>query len=52
MTSVPYQKGSLFLEMLERAVGRDRFDPFLKTWFDDHAFQPVTTQQFEQFIRD
>jgi leukotriene A-4 hydrolase/aminopeptidase len=52
MTSVPYQKGSLFLEMLEHAVGRDRFDPFLKTWFTYHAFQPVTTPQFEQFIRE
>jgi leukotriene A-4 hydrolase/aminopeptidase len=52
MTSVPYQKGSLFLEMLERAVGRENFDPFLKAWFDEHAFQPVTTPQFERFLRD
>jgi hypothetical protein len=52
MTSVPYQKGSLFLEMLERAVGRDRFDAFLRAWFDEHAFQPVTTPQFERFLRE
>jgi leukotriene-A4 hydrolase len=52
MTSVAYEKGSLFLQMLEQATGRDRFDPFLKTWFENHAFQPVTTPQFEQFLRD
>ena len=51
MTSVPYQKGSLFLEMLEASVGREKFDPFLKAWFDDHAFKPVTTRQFEEFVR-
>jgi leukotriene-A4 hydrolase len=52
MTTVAYEKGSLFLQMLERATGRERFDPFLKTWFENHAFQPVTTPQFEQFLRD
>jgi aminopeptidase N len=52
MTSVPYQKGSLFLEMLERAVGRERFDPILRAWFDEHAFQPVTTAMFERFLKE
>jgi leukotriene A-4 hydrolase/aminopeptidase len=52
MTSVPYQKGSAFLEMLERAVGRARFDAFLKAWFDEHAFQAVTTPRFERFLKD
>jgi leukotriene-A4 hydrolase len=52
MTTVPYQKGSLFLELLERAVGRERFDPFLKSWFEEHAFQPVTTPHFERFLRE
>ena len=51
MTSVAYQKGSLFLEMLERAVGREKFDPFLKAWFDEHAFGSVTTPELERFLR-
>jgi hypothetical protein len=52
MTSVPYEKGALFLLMLERALGRDRFDVFLRAWFDEHAFQPVTTGQFERLLRE
>jgi leukotriene-A4 hydrolase len=51
MTSIAYQKGALFLEMLERAVGRDKFDPFLKSWFDEHAFGSVTTPELERFLR-
>jgi leukotriene A-4 hydrolase/aminopeptidase len=51
MTTIPYEKGALFLETLERAVGREKFDPFLKSWFDDHAFKSVTTPQFEAFLK-
>ncbi len=43
---VAYDKGALFLRTLERAYGRDRFDPFLRGWFDRHAFQAVDTRQF------
>ena len=52
MTSVPYEKGALLLLMLERALGRDRFDAFLRSWFDEHAFEPVTTAQFERVLRE
>ena len=51
LTDIAYEKGCLFLISLERAVGRERFDPFLRAWFDEHAFQPVTTGQFERFVR-
>ncbi|HUR29260.1 MAG TPA: M1 family metallopeptidase, partial [Planctomycetota bacterium] len=50
LTDVAYEKGCLFLTRLERAVGRAKFDPFLRAWFDEHAFQPVTTGQFERFV--
>ncbi|MEO6708248.1 MAG: M1 family metallopeptidase [Planctomycetota bacterium] len=50
LTDVAYEKGCLFLTRLERAVGRAKFDPFLRAWFDEHAFQPVTTGQFKRFI--
>jgi leukotriene A-4 hydrolase/aminopeptidase len=50
LTDIAYEKGCLFLTMLERAVGRAKFDPFLRAWFDEHAFQPVTTGQFRRFI--
>ena len=46
MTQVAYNKGSAFLRMLERAVGRERFDTYLRSYFDRHAFQPMTTARF------
>ena len=50
-SSVPYNKGAAFLERLEQIVGRADFDRFLRAWFDEHAFQSVTTAQFEAFLR-
>ncbi|MSR63745.1 MAG: M1 family peptidase [Planctomycetes bacterium] len=45
-SEVPYTKGALFLVRLESVVGRARWDKFLRGWFDRHAFQSVTTQDF------
>lgn len=44
--SVPYEKGYLFLRLLEETVGRGPFDRFLRQYFDDHAFQTTTTEKF------
>jgi len=49
-TSIPYDKGSLLLRAIEEAYGREAFDTFLRAWFDEHAFQSVTTDQFVAFI--
>jgi leukotriene-A4 hydrolase len=51
MTRVPYEKGALFLSELERVFGRDRFDAFLKGYFDRHAFQSITTDIFLADLR-
>ncbi|HEY0709014.1 MAG TPA: M1 family metallopeptidase [Polyangia bacterium] len=45
-SGVPYEKGSLFLQRLEQAYGRERFDRFLRQYFDSHAFQSITTGDF------
>lgn len=45
-SGVPYEKGALFLRRLEQIFGRTAFDAFLRGWFDAHAFQSVTTEQF------
>ncbi len=50
-TEVPYVKGMLFLRQLEEVFGRDRFDPFLRSWFDTHLFQSVTTQDFVNYLQ-
>lgn len=46
-----YPKGAWFLRTLEQRAGRAAFDPFLRGWFDRHAFQSVTTDQFVQYLR-
>ncbi len=45
-TSVPYEKGAALLATIEQAVGRDRFDPWLRGYFNRHAFTSITTTQF------
>ena len=50
ITDIAYEKGSFFLRTLEEAAGRDRFDPFLRSWFDEHAFASATSEQFLAFL--
>jgi leukotriene-A4 hydrolase len=46
-----YPKGAWLLRTLEERAGRAVFDPFLRGWFDGHAFQSVTTGQFVRYLR-
>jgi aminopeptidase N len=50
-SNVPYEQGSLFLVFLESKFGRDAFDAFLRKWFDEHAFQSATTEEFLAFLK-
>ena len=47
---VPYEKGFLFLVLLERTVGRDPFDRFLAEYLRRYRFQSITTADFEKTI--
>jgi leukotriene A-4 hydrolase/aminopeptidase len=51
-TLVPYVKGMLLLRAMEEAVGRDRFDSFLRGYFDHFAFQSVTTADFLNYLSE
>jgi leukotriene-A4 hydrolase len=51
VTSVPYEKGALLLRALEEKVGRERFDVFLRGYFDHFAFQSVTTATFVDYLK-
>jgi leukotriene-A4 hydrolase len=42
-TQVPYVKGALFLRQMEETFGRPVFDNFLKRYFNQFAFQSITT---------
>ncbi|MBI1324069.1 aminopeptidase [bacterium] len=46
VTRIPYEKGRLLLYQMEKRVGREAFDKFLKGWFAAHAWKSVTTDDF------
>jgi len=46
MTDIAYEKGFAFLKVIESKVGRERFDVFLRNYFDTFAFQSMTTDRF------
>ena len=52
LTDIAYEKGAAFLRTIERIAGRERFDAWLRGYFDRHAFQPMTTERFLQDIRE
>ncbi len=51
MTAVAYDKGALFLRTIEQTVGRERFDAWLRGYFERNAFRPMTTAMFLEDIR-
>ncbi len=46
MTQIAYDKGATFLRTIESVVGRPRWDAYLRSYFDRHAFQPQTSAGF------
>ena len=51
LSNVAYVKGAWFLQFLEQRFGREVFDPFLRGWFNDHAFQSANTDQFVAYLK-
>lgn len=47
---VPYEKGYLLLRALEEALGRPRWDAFLKRYMAEYRFRALTTEDFLGFI--
>ncbi|MFD1551995.1 aminopeptidase [Putridiphycobacter roseus] len=50
MTSIAYVKGALFLQTIEELVGREKFDVFVKNYFQTHKFQTITTEEFISYL--
>jgi leukotriene-A4 hydrolase len=42
-SGIIYDKGAAFFRTVETIAGRERFDAWLRQWFDNHAFQPATS---------
>jgi leukotriene-A4 hydrolase len=51
-SEVPYEKGRLFLNYLDVKFGRERFDAFLRGYFDHFAFKSITTDQFLAYLQE
>lgn len=50
LSDIPYEKGYALLQTIEAAVGRKKFDEFLTNYYNDHAFQSVTTEDFVDYF--
>ena len=50
-SAIAYDKGAYFMRTVERMVGRERFDAWLRQWFDNHAFEPATSQMIFEDMR-
>ena len=50
LSDIPYEKGYAFLQTIEAAVGREKFDAFITSYFKAHAFQSITTEDFVDYF--
>lgn len=50
MSAIAYDKGYFFLRLLEETTGRERFDAFLKNYFNTHAFKVMDTERFVDYL--
>ena len=48
---IAYQKGFLFLCLIEETVGRELWDAFLRGYFERFAFQTITTTGFLDYLQ-
>jgi leukotriene A-4 hydrolase/aminopeptidase len=52
VTDIAYNKGYFFLRSIEEKYGRDKFDAFLKAYFDANAFHAMDTESFIHYIKN
>jgi aminopeptidase N len=50
-SGIIYDKGAIFLRTVEKMAGRDKLDAYLRSYFDRHAFQPMTSALFLADLR-
>jgi len=49
---VPCEKGRLFLTYLDAKFGRERFDAFLRGYFEHFSAKNVTSEQFVKYLEE
>lgn len=52
LTDIAYEKGALFLKLIENNVGREKMDAFLTQYFNEHAFKTITTEEFIAYLKE
>ena len=52
LSDIPYEKGYAFLQTVENTVGREKFDVFISDYFNSHAFQSITTEDFLKYFNE
>ncbi len=48
---VIYEKGRLFFQFLDAKFGRERFDAFMRDYFDHFASKSISTEQFFAYLK-
>lgn len=51
VSDIAYEKGYFFLKNIEDLVGREKFDDFLKNYFENYSFQSIDTESFILYIK-
>ena len=51
VTDIAYNKGYFFLRSIEEKYGRDKFDGFVKDYFNENAFQAMDTDGFIDYLK-
>jgi leukotriene A-4 hydrolase/aminopeptidase len=51
-TQIPYEKGALLLRQIEETFGREKFDAYLRDYFDRFAFRSITTEESLAYLRE
>ena len=52
VTDIAYNKGYFFLRSIEEKHGREKFDKFVKDYFNEHAFQSMDTESFIAYLKE
>ena len=52
VTDIAYDKGYFFLRSIEEQHGRDKFDRFVKDYFNENAFKAMDTDGFITYLKN
>ncbi|MCA0447020.1 MAG: leukotriene A4 hydrolase C-terminal domain-containing protein [Bacteroidetes bacterium] len=52
VSDIAYEKGANFLRVCEKAAGREKWDTFVKGYFEKYAFTSMTTEKFITYFEE